>query len=305
MRKKVARRGRRVSVSAESGEDADADFVPPKIPKSEAQSERIAAVVRKVFLFQGLSTTELNTIIGAMSEKTVGKGVELIKQGGVGDFFYVVDKGAFDVFVKGVNNDKPVFDYHEGGSFGELALMYNAPRAATVTATEESVVWCVDRKTFRKVVIKSRIERSEKYCSFLKKVKIFANLTDEELSQLADGLMPCDFADGEVVIKQGDDDRDVFKFYLVVEGEASVTITRGNKEVVVARVKVTDYFGEKALIEHQPRAATVTASGALQLASMDYQTFERLMGPLKKVMARREYKSFEKAVEEGAESKRK
>ena len=101
MRKKVARRGRRVSVSAESGEDADADFVPPKIPKSEAQSERIAAVVRKVFLFQGLSTTELNTIIGAMSEKTVGKGVELIKQGGVGDFFYVVDKGAFDVFVKG------------------------------------------------------------------------------------------------------------------------------------------------------------------------------------------------------------
>ena len=122
MRKKVARRGRRVSVSAESGEDADADFVPPKIPKSEAQSERIAAVVRKVFLFQGLSTTELNTIIGAMSEKTVGKGVELIKQGGVGDFFYVVDKGAFDVFVKGVNNDKPVFDYHEGGSFGELAV---------------------------------------------------------------------------------------------------------------------------------------------------------------------------------------
>lgn len=122
MRKKVARRGRRVSVSAESGEDADEDFVPPKIPKTAAQSQRIAAVVRKVFLFQGLSNTELDTIIGAMSEKTVGTGVELIKQGGVGDFFYVVDKGAFDVFVNGVNDGKPVFHYHEGGAFGELAV---------------------------------------------------------------------------------------------------------------------------------------------------------------------------------------
>ena len=156
--------------------------------------------------------------------------------------------------------------------------MYNAPRAATVTATEESVVWCVDRKTFRKVVIKSRIERSKKYCNFLKEVKIFANITDEERSQLADGLMPCEFADGDVVINQGDNNRDMFKFYLVVGGEASVSITRGNKEAVVACVKITDYFGERALIEHKPRAATVTAAGALQLASMDYQTFERLMG---------------------------
>lgn len=156
--------------------------------------------------------------------------------------------------------------------------MYNAPRAATVTSTDDSVVWCVDRRTFRKVVIKSQIERSKKYCDFLKKVKLFENLSDEERSQLADGLMPCEFQDGEVVIMQGDDDRDVFKFYLVVEGEATVTIKRGNKEATVAQVKVADYFGEKALIEHRPRAATVTAKGPLRLASLDYQTFERLLG---------------------------
>ena len=122
IRKNVAKRGRRISVSAESGEGADVDFVPPKIPKTEEQSQRIAAVVQKVFLFQGLSTTELDTIIGAMSEKKVDKGTELIKQGGVGDFFYVVDKGAFDVFVTGLNEGKKVFDYKAGGAFGELAV---------------------------------------------------------------------------------------------------------------------------------------------------------------------------------------
>ena len=122
MRKKVARRGRRVSISAESGEGGDADFVPPMIEKTEEQRQRIAAVVKKVFLFQGLLAPELDTIIGAMSEKSVGKGVDIIEQGAVGDFFYIVDKGSFDVFVKNENEGKPVFKYREGGAFGELAV---------------------------------------------------------------------------------------------------------------------------------------------------------------------------------------
>ena len=57
-----------------------------------------------------------------MSEKSVAKGVNLIQQGAVGDFFYIVDKGAFDVFVKNENEGKPVFKYREGGAFGELAV---------------------------------------------------------------------------------------------------------------------------------------------------------------------------------------
>lgn len=156
--------------------------------------------------------------------------------------------------------------------------MYNAPRAATVMAKTDSVVWSVDRKTFRKVVIQSRAERSKMYCEFLKNINIFKKLTSEERSQLADALMPCEYEDGEVIIKQGDDDRDVFRFYIVTEGEATATIKKDGKEAVVASITVNDYFGEKALIEHKPRAATVTAKGKIKLASMDYQTFERLMG---------------------------
>lgn len=121
-RRKVARKGRRVSVSGESGETGDDGFVPPKIPKTDKQRERIEAVILKVFLFQGLSTDELDTLIGAMSEKKIEKNEKLIKQGDVGDYFYVVDEGAFDVFVAGQNDNKPVFNYVKGGSFGELAV---------------------------------------------------------------------------------------------------------------------------------------------------------------------------------------
>ena len=43
-----------------------------------------------------------------------------------------MESGEFDVYVEGKGDGKPVFHYGPGGSFGELALMYNAARAATV-----------------------------------------------------------------------------------------------------------------------------------------------------------------------------
>ena len=155
MRKKMRSKGRRVSVSAEAGADEDKDFIPPIINKTEEETNHIKSILNKVFLFQGLTTSEIHTLVLAMSQVNVNQGDSPIKQGDKGDYFYVVDSGEFDVFLKGTvdenNLPKSVFHYKSGGSFGELALMYNAPRAATVTATSDSVLWSVDRKTFRKI----------------------------------------------------------------------------------------------------------------------------------------------------------
>jgi cAMP-dependent protein kinase regulator len=283
MRKKVRKKGRRISVTAESGHDDTADFVPPNITKTEEERDHIKSILGNVFLFQGMTTDEVSTLIGAMSPVTVAQGESIIKQGDAGDFFYIVDSGEFDVFVNGVVDEqqapKSVFHYKTGGSFGELALMYNAPRAATVTASSNSILWSVDRKTFRKIVIQSRQKRSRYYEQFLKAVPLFEKLTDAERSQLADALAPVEFAEGVVILNQGDQDLDNNKFYLVSEGTATVTIERDGKTAVVGTVKTNGYFGEKALIDKTPRAATVMAgAGGMKCAMMDVSTFERLMG---------------------------
>ena len=51
--------------------------------------------------------------------------------------------GKFDIFVKSDGKDKMVGNYDNSGFFGELALMYNQPRAATIVATSEGTLWAM------------------------------------------------------------------------------------------------------------------------------------------------------------------
>lgn len=88
----------------------------------------------------------------------------MIRQGDVGDFFYVVEEGGVDFYIKSGNkNSSPglgdkVGSAGPGGSFGELALMYNAPRAASVVSTSPGVLWALDRITFRRILMDVNFE---------------------------------------------------------------------------------------------------------------------------------------------------
>lgn len=279
MRARAKRRGRRTSVSAESGASMDKDFTPRVIPKTDEQTRRIEEVVKSVFLFQALTREQLQKVVSSMEGREVSAGTDVITQGKEGDNFYVVETGEFDVFVEGANNGASVFHYKPGGSFGELALMYSAPRAATVRAVTDAKIWAVDRQTFRHFVVRSNMVRRQKYEQFLGQIPLFSKITDAERSQLADALQPAEFDRGNVIIQQGDDNYDEFKFYLLVQGEASVTITKNGQTAVVGELKEGDYFGEMALLEKKQRAATVTASSeTVECAAMTLETFERLMG---------------------------
>lgn len=80
-----------------------------------------------------------------MFPKEFGVGDVIIKQGDDGDNFYILDTGVCEVY----KDDNLVLTCTEAMSFGELALMYNAPRAATVKVKENAKVWALDRQTFK------------------------------------------------------------------------------------------------------------------------------------------------------------
>lgn len=130
------------------------NFVAKVIPKSEEQRQRIISRVMQSFLFNSLEDSELDTVINAFEEKKFSKGDYVIEQGDHGDVLYLVETGTLSCYKKFAGEDAQKFlkVYNPGEAFGELALLYNAPRAASIQADDECTLWALDRETFNHIV---------------------------------------------------------------------------------------------------------------------------------------------------------
>ena len=299
---------RRTSVSAESLNPTQAqndNWKPPYHQKTSDQVTRLKASVSANFLFSHLDEEQSSLVLGALVEKPIpAKDIKVITQGDAGDYFYVVEKGQFDIYVNSKGSVEPgpsgmgvkVNTIGPGGSFGELALMYNAPRAATVISTEaNSTLWALDRVTFRRILMDSAFQRRRMYESFLEEVPLLSTLTLYERSKIADALDTKRFAAGSTIIQEGDPGE---AFFLLESGEAEA-YKRDVGPNPVKRYKKGDYFGELALLDDKPRAASVISKGDVKVATLGKDGFQRLLGPVEGIMRRNDYSSVPEARDAG------
>lgn len=278
--KSATHRNRRVSVSAESMQPSKLALQKKKFPKSETEISMITESLHCHFLFKTLEDDQRLEVIDCMEEKKFQAGETIIEQGAIGDFFYIVSSGDVDCFVDG----QKVTSYQRGGSFGELALMYNAPRAATLIATSNVIVWALDRVSFRSILMENNANKRRMHEKFLEDVPLFKSLEISEIHKIADALEPVSFKDGEVVLKEGDAGD---SFYLIEQGDALFYQSSGsNQQQLVNEKKKGDYFGELALLNDKPRAATVVAKGDLKCVTLGKAAFTRLLGPVMDILKR-------------------
>jgi len=284
----VNRFNRRKSVFAESYDPEGDDDEGEKAvyPKSDQQRHRLSEAVKNIFLFRSLDPEQMQEVLDAMFERTVDSGDYVIRQGDDGDNFYVIDSGIFHIFVAsdGEPTTPQVGRYEGSGSFGELALMYNMPRAATIQAVTQGTLWAMDRTTFRRIILKTAFKKRKMYETLLETVPMLRTLTPYERMNLADALNPRSFDDDTCVIRQGDA---ADGMYFVEVGTVRISVLGENGvEVEVSRVTKGGYFGELALVTHRPRAASAYCVGPVRLAFLDVEAFERLLGPCMNVMKR-------------------
>eukprot|EP01116_Phalansterium_solitarium_P013837 TRINITY_DN31267_c0_g1_i1.p1 TRINITY_DN31267_c0_g1~~TRINITY_DN31267_c0_g1_i1.p1 ORF type:complete len:364 (-),score=98.26 TRINITY_DN31267_c0_g1_i1:245-1336(-) len=277
-------RARRGGVSSEATVPDPSKVIRRVIHKSVSDLRSISAAVKKNILFQGVDEEARDSIFEAMFEKQYKKDDTIIKQGDDGDFFYVIEEG--EVEITQIRNNEHVVlvpCLGKGGSFGELALIYNAPRAATVRALTDCKLWALERSTYRQILMVTTIEKRKLYESFLEAVPILQDLNRWEKMTVADALESVAFEAGEVILREGEPGE---RFYIIVEGEAKAYRHADNQEKEIGALGRSNYFGEIALLMDRPRAATVKAVSAMKCVTLDRDCFKRVLGPCEDILRR-------------------
>ena len=162
--------------------------------------------------------------MGAMEEKKAIPGECIIKEGDEGDNLYVVESGTLSCSKIFAGKTEPTFlkKFQPGDSFGELALLYNAPRAATIIADTDALLWSLDRSTFNNIVKGAAFKKREKYEKFIEKVSVLSSMEPYEKSKLADAFKEEIYKPDSYIIKEGEQG-DIF--YIIESGEAFATKT--------------------------------------------------------------------------------
>ena len=249
--------------------------------KPESSKNFLKAGLSSHYLFESLGTEDIDRIIDCMRPTFAAVNELIIRQGELGDLFFCLETGTAFASV----GESKVFTYEPGGCFGELALIYNSPRAASVTASTACKLWTLDLKTFRYILATTASSKMVTRCEFLKKCAFLDPLTNEQISKLAGALETIIYDDGEFIIRQGEMGD---AFYIIEEGSVKCTqLKASGREVELITLKAGDYFGEMALILNDTRHANCKAVGRVKCLSLSRTKFNMLLGSVQDVLAKR------------------
>ncbi|XP_051974865.1 cAMP-dependent protein kinase type II-alpha regulatory subunit-like [Xyrauchen texanus] len=276
---------RRAAVSAEpyNSDVFDEEDKEPRIthPKTNEQRNHLQEAFKDIFLFKNMEEEQMEEVLDAMYEKVVKKGEHVVNQGEDGDTFYVIERGSFNIRITIDGKEIVVGTYKSHGSFGELALMYNTPWVATIIAASFGALWCLDRMTFQKIVVRNNAKKRKLYEVLIKSHPTLSSLEPVEKMKLVDVLTCKRYRDGETIIAQGDV---ACCLYIIESGQVRLALDKGGSEVEESTYSEGQYFGE--LVSDKPQTASAYAMGNVKCLVMDIQAFERLLGPAIDIMKR-------------------
>eukprot|EP00466_Bigelowiella_natans_P016409 jgi/Bigna1/132776/aug1.19_g7484 len=226
-----------------------------ELKKSGKQKRAIDAALKANSLFSQYDEDQIIRIGDAMYLQSIKKGEAPVKQGEYGDHVYVVEEGEFQITASNSEGKvRVITSIQKGNVFGELALMYNIRRNATVTAIEDSKVWVLDRFTFRRIILNTSAEKLKEYKDFLKKVPLLKTLSRVEREKVAEALDELTYKSGETIVSEGE----------IGYGPG-------------------DYFGELAIKDETAksrRQATVKALAGCVLLKLSSAAVNLLLGPV-------------------------
>lgn len=279
--------------------DMTRPYAPKVFPKSAEITSLLITVVQQNMLFRNFKSEEHTRIVEAFDCIVVKAGETVIQQGDSGEYFYIVESGQLEVYMESCGVHVKIGRVlAQGDYFGELALMYNTPRAATVISSELTTLWRIDRQTYRTIVLRHNKETSDEFHGLISNVCLLNKrlgdvLSAGELGKVVSTLEIEEFEHDSVIIRQhqtGD------YFYIISEGQVDVwqdgvdpvTNQKHALHSKVATLHRGDYFGEKALMADDVRQASCVAVGRVVCLSLSRDDFIAMIGSWQDIMVVRQ-----------------
>ncbi|KAJ7549507.1 hypothetical protein O6H91_07G056700 [Diphasiastrum complanatum] len=313
----------------EASLEQEALWAPPSELRTKTPEEKahIKHALQGNFLFHKLMEKQWQVLYDCLKRVYVHAGEIVIRQGAEDEHFYIVESGEFEVLVSEQQGGNPgdedlgtVVHRHTRNSstcFGDLALMYNKPRQASIRAVTDGTLWTLDREAFRGLLLMKYTHRSA--LKYLRTVEMFSRLSLGQLVHLADCLTELQYQDGDIIVKK-DDELD--SFYIIHQGSVQLTYHNGPKESspvslsngsTLTEENCNDvscsfysdaekpgassdeqdrserkgegsYFGEWVLLCGPKEFVTAVAVGDVECWKISRDTFESAVGPLGQIL---------------------
>jgi len=233
-------------------------------------------------------------VVDSFVRVSFGFGQPIVTEGAPADAFYVLASGTARVVRVGPGGEEiSLALLRPGDSFGEMALLEDGTRTATVRASGDVEVFRLERAIFRALVgahpdLRTHIELQVKHrhlSNFFRLYAPFARLPAEAQRTLVAELKPVTAAPGQLVIQQGDEPGPMF---IVEDGRLRVFVEEDGRRRYIRYLRKGDFFGEMSLFKGIERTATVEAVSDCTLLALAPETFQRLIA---------EYPEFKTRIE--------
>jgi cAMP-dependent protein kinase regulator len=248
-------------------------FEAQKYPKSEEDIALIDAALDDNFVFSKLPASKRTGLIEAFEPIMVKAGTKIIEEGEEGDYFYVVGSGVVDIQIDG----KDVGTAEAGSSFGELALLYQAPRAATCIAKTMCGLFRLDQETFKRTMAHQVRESQADVMGVLKSVPYFKDLGDKYLHKISSTLRVINYKSGDFLVSREEDTPR--RFYILKSGHALIQgIQLGGSFYNQIALGPNEFFGEIAMLTDHWSCESVVAKGDVVALVLDREQFMHILG---------------------------
>jgi ABC-type bacteriocin/lantibiotic exporter with double-glycine peptidase domain/CRP-like cAMP-binding protein len=227
---------------------------------------------------------EIRSLVAAAFEPVSYEfGNVIVGEGDDADAFYVLVSGTARVVKQaGTGEEVPLSLLRRGDSFGEMGLLDESTRVATVRASGPVQALRLDRGVFRALTHRrpevraqfERLARIRRAHNLLRLYSTFRSLPDEDLARIAAVLEPVEAAEHELVIREG---AEPGPMYIVEEGRLRAVVERDGVQDDIEYLRKGDVFGEIAVLKNRARTATVEALTSCKLLALSPDQLRTLL----------------------------